>query len=146
MLAPMTTTDQNTKPIDKLTLDELNKLRDDLVDEKAGNVQRLAEINSDLKQSHIKSDRKLIEELHEERSEIVSDEAQINTEIQSLNTAIKKANRAMDKSSAIVPLVVQLVCADIAAGNTCSTRELTASALNDLSLITEMTHAHFAKK
>ncbi len=116
------------------TLESLTKQRLELLDEKAGNMQRLAELNSDLKQyPGSAKDPRLVKE----RAEVVSDNADIDAEIQQINAKIKALNGG-DQSFTVrkeFDHLVTLTAAYIASGAKQSITEIVALAKADLAAI-----------
>lgn len=116
------------------TLESLTKHRLELLDEKAGNMQRLAELNSDLKQyPGSAKDPRLIKE----RAEVVADNADIDAEIQQINAKIKAMNKGSDEFNSRKELdhLVTLTAAYIASGAGQSIAEIIGYAKADLAAI-----------
>ena len=119
-----------------MNLKELTARRVELLDEKAANTQRLAELNAILKSTHPR-DRGSVDNIRQldERAEIISDNADIDAELQKVNAEIRAASGCDNPRD--MGYIVTMVAAYIASGSTLKTAELVAAAKVELDAIRE---------
>ena len=119
---------QRSSPTAGSRLTDLEARKTELLDEKAANVQRLAEINAKLKNTAPR-DRGTRENvaLLNERSEIVGDNADLDMELREINQKLKAANTQTSGGIGL-GYVVTLVAARIASGDCRPVHELAIEA------------------